>query len=438
MRKRKTNIFIPVLIIITLLLGGYAVYFFNGELEIYRHASAGAADFFRLHSPQPFINTAVAAEPYHYSDPRDDALYLYEAPEGFTVISHCPAWNTDMLELLRNELMLNVHGDEMDFLHEVIVYPYAEDDGRAAATFTLGTQALRIFFQFPAFPGDFTVDFPQDIGSITLYNGDKNTTIESMASSLSHEYGHLYTHYYMFDVRDSETDSVAESMYASLREATRFNLLSRISREELYWQERHRYLIETAAEDYVQLMGSPTTRQVVDFMDVRQLLNNAEQPERTATARNAIPQENMMIPLAIDVPGLKEHFYSFIDIEPRVPVEEKKDIALQIRRNSVQHNLVSGLRTFVHYEITWNTPYQNAIYTLSCYDPNDYSGWGTPIKTIRTGQTASAIIGEDVVTRGDQVVSMNDGLAEGTKILIVIALLPDGTFYASEKLEHTF
>jgi len=438
MRKRKTNIFIPVLIVLTLLIGGSAVYFFNGELEIYRHAAAGAEDFFRLHSPQPFINTAVAAEPYHYSDPRDDALYLYEAPEGFTIISYCTAWNTDMLELLRNELMLNVHGDEMDFLHEVIVYPYAEEDGRAAATFTLGTQSLRIFFQFPAFPDDFTVDFPQDIGSITLYNGDKNTTIESMASSLSHEYGHLYTHYYMFDVRNSETDSVAESMYARLREADRFNLLSRISHEDLYWQERHRYLIETAAEDYVQLMGSPTTRQVVDFMDVRQLLNNNEQPERSATARNAIPQENMMIPLAIDVPGLNENFYSFIDIEPRVPAEEKKDIALQIRRNSVQHNLVSGLRTFVHYEISWNTPYRDAIYTLSCYDPNNYSGWGTPIKTIRTGQTASAVIGEDVVTRGDQVVSMNDGLAEGTKIFIVIALLPDGTFYASEKLEHTF
>jgi len=425
--------------IMTLIVGGFAVYYFTGEIEIYRRTSIEAEEFFRLYSPQPFINSAVNAAPHYTYHPRDDALYVYEAPEGFTLISHSPAWDDEMLIQLRHELMQNEHGDEINFLYEVIVYPEVEgEDGRAAAIYTLGTKSLSIFFQFPAFPDDFTIDFPQDIGSITLYNGEANTTIESMASSLSHEYGHLYTHYYMFDVRDNETDTVAESMYARLREATRFDLLSRVSRDELYWQQRHRYLIEVAAEDYVQLMGSPTTRQVVDFVDVRQVLNGAQQPAAFAGARNAFPQENMTLPLAGDVPGLNEYFFSHINTGPREPVEERQNITLQIRRNPVQHNLVSGLRTFVHYEISWNAPYQNAIYTLICYDPNDYSGWGIPIKTVRSGQTASAIIGEDVTLRGDQVVSMNDGLAEGTKVFVVTALLPDGTFYSSEKLEHTF
>ena len=437
-RTRKPNIVIPLLLILTLMFGGYFVYHLNNEIGIYRQAAADADSFFRFYSPQPFINSAAAAEPYHYDAPPEEALYIYEAPEGFTIVSHSPAWNPEMLELLRHELMRNVHGDEMNFLYEIIIYPYAEEDERAAAKYTLTTKAVNIFFLFPAFPPDFSVDFPQPIGSITLYNGDINTTIESMAGSLSHEYGHLYTHYYMFDVKDTEADSVAQSMYASLREANRFNLLSSISRDDLYWQERHRYMIETAAEDYVQLMGSPTTRQVIDYPDIRQLINNTQQPERVSTARNAVPQENMMIPLANDVPGLKEYFYSYIDIEPRIPVEEKKEVSLQIRRNSIEHNLVSGFRTFIHYEITWNTPYQNAIYTLACYDPHNYTGFAIPIKTVHSGQTASAVIGEYVITRGEQVFSMNDGLAEGTAVFYVVALLPDGTFYISEKLEHDF
>ena len=121
-----------------------------------------------------------------------------------------------------------------------------------------------------------------------------------------------------------------------------------------------------------------------------------------------------------------------------MPAEEKKEITLQIRRNPVEYNLVTGLRTFVHYSITWNAPYHNAVYTLVCYDPDNYEGWGIPIKTVRPGQTTSAVIGEYVIERGDQVASMDDGNAAGTKVFFVVALLPDGTFYISEKLEYQF
>ena len=145
-----------------------------------------------------------------------------------------------------------------------------------------------------------------------------------------------------------------------------------------------------------------------------------------------------MLPLANYVPGLEEYFYSFINAGPRVPAEEKKEITLQIRRNPVEYNLVDGLRTFVHYSIAWNAPYQNAVYTLVCYDPDNYTGWGIPIKTVRPGQTTSAVIGEYVVERGEQVVSMDDGNASGNKVFLVVAVLPDGTFYISDKLEYQF
>jgi hypothetical protein len=348
-----------------------------------------------------------------------------------------------MLIQLYHELLLNTHGDEISFLYEVIVYPHEEEDGYFLATFARGVTVIDFFIQYPALPEDFKVPFLQDTGTINLYGGDIYTTIDSMAASLSHEYGHLFTYYYMFGIERNDddsngTDSLRESMYAKLREVTRFNLITSLSYGENYRQERHRYLIEIAAEDYVLLMGSPTTRQVVDFVDVRQVVNGAERPESLKNARNAFPQENLMIPLANEVPGLKEYFFSFIDTELRMPVEEKQEVLLQIRKNNIEFLLTTGYRTFTHYIITWNTPYENAIYTLVCYDPNDYTGWGIPIKTVRPEQNASAVIGEYVIEQANQVVSLDDGLANGTMVFMVVAMLPDGTFYLSEKLEHTF
>ena len=442
-RSKKPYIFIIVLMLFTVLAGGAAVNHFNSELELFENLSLEARAFFRTRPVQNFTNTAADADPYIYKDHRDDALYLFETPEGFTMVSHSAAWDEYMLIQLYHELLLNTHGDEINFLHEVIVYPHEEEEGVALATYALGTTTVNFFIQFPALSEDFTVPFSQDIGTINLYDGDTNTTIASMANSLSHEYGHLFTFYYMFNVGGNEDEStgngsLGDTMYARLREAARFNLIMSLSPGEDYLQERFRYLIEIAAEDYVQLMGSPTTRQVVDFVDVRQIINGAERPSSIRGARNAFPQENLMIPLANNVPGLKEYFFSFIDAGPRVPVEEKQEVSLQIRRNNIGFQLTTGYRTFIHYEITWNTPYDNAIYTLVCYDPDNYAGWGMPIKTVRPGQNASAIIGEYVVERGNQVESLDDGLASGTKVFFVVAMLPDGTFFMSEKLEHTF
>jgi len=445
-KTKKANIVFPLLIIITILVGGYAFYHFNTELEVYQKSTLDASVFFSSHTPQPFINSAADAEPYNAYNPRDDALYFYDTPEGITMISHSTAWNQEMLELLHYELLMNEHGDEINALYEVVVYPYDEEEGVAVATYTPGTTAVSFFIQFPAFPDDFSIDFPQDIGTITLYGGDTNTTIEGMASSLSHEYGHHYTFYYMFGFgqnrQDSEydiddSDSIAHTAYARLRDAEGLNLITSLSPGENYIQDWYRYLVEVAAEDYVQLMGSPTTRKVINFVDVQQLIRGSEHPE-FIRGRNAFPQGNMMIPLANDVPGLKDYFYSFIDVVPRAPIEEKQEINLQIQRNSIEYILTTGPRSFVHYTITWNAPYQSAIYTIVCYDPNDYSGWGMPIKTVRPGQNTSAIIGEYAVERGNQIVSMNDNNAEGTKVFYVVALLPDGTLYISEKLEHHF
>jgi len=438
--RKAGRAFIITLFIISLLLMGAGVFglqHFMGELNAYRQSMLDSETAFMTRVAEPFRNVAADAPPFMRED--DDStppLYYFETPEGFTMLSHSAAWNTQMLIALYEELMLNQHGEEIHFLHEVIVF--ADEDERALASYTIGSDTDRFTIEFSAFPSDFGINFGRTFGTIHLYGGDSVTTIEGMAGSLSHEYGHLFTFYHMFNDALQAGESLAYTEFARLREASRNDLIVSAGRGEDYWEQRFRYLFEIAAEDFVQLMGSPTTRQVVDFVDVRQRLNTAEVPASTLGARNAFPQENLMIPLAAEVPGLKEYFFSFINREPPQPIERRQEITLEITQHARTFELVTGERTFLFYEITWNSPYDGAIYTLVTYDPANYSGWGTPIRTIRPGITPSAIIGEYVIELDEQVRSMNDNLAEGTRVFMVIALLPDGTFFTSEKLTHTF
>ena len=442
-RRRSGAPIIVIMFIISisaLCVSLIAMYHFNVEIEASRSSPESVETAFQLHSSQQFINSAIYAEPYHsYADhDHSDALYSFEAPEGFTIISHSTEWNQEMLERLYHELLLNEHGKEINMLNEIIIFPHENEDINVLGSYSLSTEIVSFLMPFPALPPDFTINFQKNIGNIHLYDGDTNITIESMAGSLSHEYGHLFTFYHMFYAETNEDGLLIDSRYAQLRGAEQFDLITSATPGSTYMQERHRYLIEIAAEDYVQLMGSPTTRSVVDFVDVQQVLDGAEHPANTRGARNAFPQENMMLPLANDVPGLKEYFFSFVDAEPRAPIEEKQEITLQITRNSEQHYWDTELRTFINYTITWNAPYENAIYTLISYDPNNYTGWGTPIKTVHPGHAPSAIIGEYVVARGNRIYLVEDENAHGVKVFVVVAMLPDGTYHVSEKLEYEF
>ncbi|MCL2627996.1 MAG: hypothetical protein FWD44_04770 [Oscillospiraceae bacterium] len=438
-KSGKSFIVLSITIGIALLLGGVLAFTHYGrELELFENSKADTNAFFANRISDPFVNSAADDSPYIPAYGRDDALYYFEAPEGFSIISHSREWNEDMLSLLYDELKQNAHGEEIEKLSEIVVYGHDNNEMNALATYSPGITSASFFINFPAFPSDFSIDFPKFAGIINIYGGDTKTTIESIASSLSHEYGHHFTFYYMFDYEMREQNRLTESTYAELRETRRFNLIGRVEEDADYFMNRFRYLIEIAAEDYVQLMGSPATRNVVDFIDVKQIAEGAQQARDGSGARNAFPQENMMIPLAAEVSGLAEYFYGYIGEQPRVPVEERQDITLDINRHSVQHNLADGPKTFVYYTLTWNTPYQNAIYTISCYDPYDYTGWGLPIKTVRPGGAASAVIGEYAVARGGRVYFANDNVAQGFKAFYVVAQLPDGTYYVSDKLEYNF
>ncbi len=382
-------------------------------------------------SPAPFVNRLPSPATGPDADEHNGARYAWVAPEGFTLLSHSEAWDDEKLEQLYEELKKNRHGEELLTLHQVVVY--AEADEYALASHAQDIAQAQVRFEHPAMPPGFLVPWSRDVSVINLFDGDTYTTVESMAHSLSHEYGHLYTFYHMFP-----GGSPAGTEYAVMRQSAENGLIEETDYSvAAYLENHHRYLVEVAAEDYVQLMGSPTTRQVIDIPDVRQLLGGAEYPDPVLfdSANNWCPQENMTLPLANAVPGLAEYYYGFVEETPPV-LAAKQPMEIGIVSATSNYDLEDGYHSFTHYTLSWDTPYPGAIYTLICREAGD--DFYFPVKTVRPGQRATATIGTVAVESAEYVTWLYDEIDSGEKEFLVVALLEDLSFQLSEPLVYRF
>lgn len=360
---------------------------------------------------------------------------VYKAPEGFWMRSFSDQWDEAKLKLLREELLKNKHGEEINYLFEVCVYPCG--DFSFLATHNEEDKTTELKIDFPAITKFFSVKFHRKIGRICLYGGDDNTTVESMARSLSHEYGHQYTFYHMFD-----SPYLANTEYAKLRNLPKDKARNFATPADDYADYHEWYLFEIAAEDYVNLMGSPTVKRICEAKDNKQLLAGAEEPDfnEYSQCSNVNPQENLMIPLADDVKGLKEYFYSFIDEKPEIKTVKKEKIEINVEKGYKSYNFVDGKRSFKHYKVTWNTPYEDpdAVYTLIIF--GDYKGryFRYPVKTIHSGDNAVAYLGEVTRESGNRVYYYEDDITKGTQNLLVCVQLSDGTIILSDPLSYEF
>ena len=382
-----------------------------------------------------FQNMA-AQEDFSQSWPQEegpeDAVASYLSPEGIQFFSMSQAWDQEKLEELYQELLRNKHGEELYSLRSVLVYPQPEDF--AAATHQSLVRENVLYLDFPALPENFSFSFQCTEGVITLYDGDRNTTPASMASNLSHEYGHHFTFYHMFGEEEEEQ---LQSRYAQLRDLAPGQAL--VDRTDLAgYQENHQwYLVEMAAEDYVMLMGSPNAMAVGEYRDVRDYLEG-QQTEETQLLRNAMPQENMMLPVAWEVEGLADYFYSFVSEPPPDPLPQK-DFTLSITENKKGYDLVTGYQEFTSYQLKWDKVYgEDATYTLISYQPEDYNNSFYPIKTVSPGEEAGAWIGCVTQEESYSISYLDDELARGTRTFQVTALLPDGRVAVSQPLVYTF
>ena len=362
-----------------------------------------------------------------------NVLYSYRTPEGFEMISYSKKWTENKLIELYEELKLNKHGEEFGLLYQVIVY--AESSETAAGTHTNERKTLFLKIDLPAL-GNGQIKYYLNMGTIELYDGDTYTRVEQMAHTLSHEYGHHFTFYYFF----KNGDAVRNSEYETVRNLGEHNIRYDWWEDpEDYLYNHHWYIVEIAAEDYVQIMGSPTAKKVIEYKDVRQVLYGSKYPDYYNSG-NGTPQENLMIPLASEVEGLHDLFYQAIGEEytPVPTLREKKNINLKITSGYSSHESVSGQLSFRHYRITWDDVYagEGAIYTLVCYDEENYYIY--PIKTVHSGDTMQAYIGTVSRETSTMIYWQYDELDQGTKTFIVTVLFPDGTMHLSDPLIYTF
>ena len=432
---KKATLLFAVLAVIALTAGVFTFLRVRADLELISKIEpdiAAAEEFCAADHPVSENEEVVKALSQDYSKVPTDDKYVFVSPEGIVFHSNCDAWNEENLKDLYRELLRNRHGDEINTLEEVVVYPQADEF--AAATHQQTTRTTEFKLHLPCMPSDRPLFRVYDsAGVITLYDGSTLTTAAQMASSLSHEYGHHYTFTYMFSDTHRSRDFYRTD-YARLRGLTDKNSRTDTSDSEEYFKNHRDYLVEIAAEDYVVLMGSPASRDVSEYKDVREQANG--EVSNPYLTRNANPQENMLLPMATDVPGLADYFYGFIGEEAPEPLPDR-DFHITLTPYSASYDLVIGYTTYVNYTVEWDKLYgDDAVYTLiSCGDDEDMY-WA--IRTVTGDEDASATIGAVAFDYGTGVNVYDDKLAQGTRTFIVTVILPDGRICVSEPLKYTF
>jgi hypothetical protein len=162
---------------------------------------------------------------------------------GVTFESYSTMWKTtDKLKQLETELLKNKHDEELALLGRVVIIPNspAGEDvlGEYMANYKFTSTKVSLLSN----------------RMIYLFGGNDNTTIASMAYTLSHEYGHHFTFYHLLNKENKMPGTWKNSEYAKSRgvQSTTSPAHDKPFGEYIW------ALPEIMAEDYVQLFGSDT------------------------------------------------------------------------------------------------------------------------------------------------------------------------------------
>jgi hypothetical protein len=200
---------------------------------------------------------------------------------GVTFESYSSLWkDTDKFKQLEDELLKNKHGEELALLGKVIIIP-----NKPAGENVLGEYMASYKFT------------PTNVEllsnrTIYLFGGNEFTTVESMAYTLSHEYGHHFTFYQLINKENKMPGTWKKSEYAKSRGIESSTSLAHDETfGEYIWA-----MPEIMAEDYVQLFGSDTA------------IKNST-------------QMNVDLPTPFDVPTIQEYWKQHLQgYEPKAAI----------------------------------------------------------------------------------------------------------------------
>lgn len=345
-----------------------------------------------------------------WNQPTQAAQYKYVSPEGIIFETNSAPWASKaMLESLYQELLRDAHGPELKMLKEVYVHDqYVRGQGTAGEyEFHYTTSVLGKTTMQP--------------GTIHLYGGGTRKTVKSMARTLAHEYGHHVTHFYTIQQDGfALTDPLRwkDSTYARLRRVDAFPQIG-VENVEHEWN-----IAELAAEDYVQLFGSPLAHTVTV---VPSRIDQIQQQRQVSPFRwdgsmyNVVPQENFHVPLASQVPGLYQWLAPKLNAPKNISIPANPDL-----------QVAKVIHSSVGYEVqfTWKEKdAANLVYTLITYKDGD--SLPEPIVTRKQGQPLVASYGSVSVQKGNQILTFKDPNATGVRHFRVYAQNQKGVVSSS-------
>jgi hypothetical protein len=307
-------------------------------------------------------------------------IYGSISVDNLTVTSYSPDWDNTKVKQLYDELQNNFTANEYPLLSAIYIYPdspsgyngeYFEDITVEDGSYKIGNGAY-----------------------INLYNGSRYNTVEKIAPILSHEYGHHYTLVNILRSEGRYYNNWINSNYGKIRNLSEFDDICFSKSQDNYsyrWDVR-----EIAANDYYELLGSPTGKSSLDYPDTEEQLkinsilrSNPKLEDKydfSHTAYNAMPQKNLDIPLAADTDGLYEYF---LQLGGYTGQQQSLNKYPKIFDISYSDSDCGREYTIKWTEALGQAPFE---YTLIMYGKNS-SVIPIPIKTVSSGEELCAKFG---------------------------------------------
>jgi len=356
------------------------------------------------------VNHMKNGKEYLLSFVKKKPCSLYLSKEGIIFKSYSNNWNKNKLVTLYQELLFNKHGKEILSLKEVNIYPdlplNTELYGLYEAVWSKEKRYLKK-------------------GIIHLFNGDNFSTALEYSRILSHEYGHHFTLYYLLTVEGKtffENGGWEHSGYYSARNFKDFPLVSGNIQNGIEWA-----VFEIAAEDYVQLFGSPNIYQTEKYYDVldRMKLKVVNKMVKFEYC-NVFPQFNFTLPLAGEIPEIKEYWCKLAGWSIESPQIKNSNIKLlykKCNKKLIEFKMELNLKD---YGEDWN-------FTLVSYK----MGRRYPVKTFRFSEN-SCYFGSLTNLSQNNTVEDADFFRSGVVIFRIFGVHPDLGIVGSNSLKIDF
>ena len=357
--------------------------------------------------------------------PAEDLIYdVYQGPIGIEIKSYSSNWTGDKLKEIYDELLNNTYGEEIEYLSTINLYPNNPFGGEEEGLYH-GAYFSNIFSN----KNNYKMKKNREID---LFNMKEKERIEEIAKTLSHEYGHHFTLYYILKGENKTFNEWRDTQYAKIRGLTGDTRVSHDYSNGHQWN-----ITEIAAEDYIQLYGSPNAKTPKYYDDI---IIRAEKQTLDETIKwnnhifNVYPQENFNIPLAHNVSNLRKYW----DLMSGIVVENqnKPPVACVVGLTEVKDLGYDKKQFIIRWTESLDIDSSNLLYTIVVYD--EQQNQVIPIKTVKQGEELLATIGSAKIINGNEVIFYSDTFIDTPKNIRVFTMDEHGNIVSSNIIEIDF